>query len=93
MQSKSPRIGMFTRTQGFQTINKIHNQLTPDRSHCIGSLDSDRLVEKNQVAKSLTVGLVHLYSALMKLAFLEFIQKLTRSCSQTKLLFFLDLNT
>ena len=56
MQSKSPRIGMFTRTQGFQTTNRIHNQLTPDRSHCIGSLDSDRLVEENQVAESLAVG-------------------------------------
>ena len=31
-------------------------QLIPNTSHCIGSLDCDRQVEKNQIAESLTVG-------------------------------------
>ena len=30
--------------------------LTFNTSHCIGSLDCDRQVEKNQIAESLTVG-------------------------------------
>ena len=33
-----------------------HIQLTLDTSHCIGSLDCDGLVEKDQIAKCLTIG-------------------------------------
>ena len=50
------KIKIFTQFEQFAIILDKRFQLTPDGSHCIRSLHCDRLVEKNQIAESFTVG-------------------------------------
>ena len=54
--------------------------LTPNTSHCIGSLDCDRLVEKNQIAESLTVG-----PAVQIISFTMFRCQINRSFRRAKM--------